>query len=209
MRKVGIRILAIMAAAVPLGQPAGGKPAPQPHTAITCNWPVGPYDSARDVLRRFGRQARLADIGTGEGETERGVLLFPGDPRRRMEVLFWGPTRHAPQSVKFAGDGAPWTVAGIRLGDSLESVSRRNGRAMSMQMFDADYSGTVQSFDGGRLETVMGVCEPDIVFSPTIGSGYSNSLSGDGVVKSDHPDMPKARAYVSILGVHFPPQTDQ
>lgn len=210
MRKVGIGILAALAAtALLFGQSAGGKPAPQPRRAITCNWPVGPFDSARTVLRRFGRQARMEDIGIGEGETERGVVLFPNDPRRRIEVLFWGSTRHGPQSVNFAGARAPWTAAGIRLGDSLASVSRRNGRAINMQMFDADYGGAVHSFNGGRLESVMGDCEPMITFSPTHGTGYSNSLSGDGAIESDHPDMAKARAYVSVLGVHFPPPTDQ
>jgi hypothetical protein len=209
VRIVGIGILATLAAALLFGQPAGGKSAKQPRTAITCNWPVGPFDSARDVLRRFGRQARMADIGTGEGEIERGVVLFPGDPRRRIEVLFWGADRFAPQSVRFVGEGAPWTVVGIRLGDPLESVSRRNGRAMHMQMFGADYGGTVQSFDGGKLETSMGDCEPEIVFSPTAGSTYPDSLSGDGVIESDHPDMAKARVHVSILGVHFAPPTDQ
>ncbi len=207
-RKIGIGIVVALASAVLIAQPVAGKPAAQARTAITCSWPVGPSDSAKDVLRRFGRQARMADIGVGEGETERGVVLFPNDPRRRIEVLCYGPTRHAPQSVKFVSERAPWTVAGIRLGDSLESVSRRNGRAMNMQMFGADYGGTVHSFNGGKLEKVMGACEPSIVFSPTAGTGDANSLSGDGVVESDHPDMAKARPYVSILGVHFPAPTD-
>jgi hypothetical protein len=209
VRKVGIGIIASLVAALLFGPSAGGKPAPQGRTAITCNWPVGPLDSARTLLRRFGRQARMADIGIGEGETERGVLLFPGDPRRRIEVLFRGPNRHAPQSVKFVGEGAPWTVAGIRLGDGLESVSRRNGRAMQMQMFGADYGGTVHSFHGGKLATMMGHCEPEIAFAPSPVSGYPDSLNGDGAAESNHPDMAKARATVSILGVNFSPPANQ
>ena len=210
MRKVGVGMLATLAAAAWLfGQSAGGKPARPPSTAITCNWPVGPFDSARDVLRRFGRQAHMADIGIGEGETERGVVLFPGDPRRRLEVLFWGNSRHGPRSIQFSDERAPWTVAGIRLGDTLESVNRRNGRALHLQMFGSDYGGTVQDFNGGRLATLMGDCEPAIVFTPGSGAQYPESLSGDGVLESNHPDMAKARAYVDLLGVHFPPPTDQ
>jgi len=210
VRRVGIAILATLAiASLPLGQSVAGKSAQPPRSAITCNWPVGPFDSARTLLRRFGRQARMEEIGTGEGETQRGVVLFPNDPRRRIEVLFWGSTRHGPQSVQFHEARAPWTVAGIRISDTLESVSRRNGRAMSMQQFDADYGGMLHSFNGGRLESVMGDCEPMITFSPTHGTGYSNSLSGDGAIESDHPDMARARAYVSVLGLHFLPPTDQ
>jgi hypothetical protein len=67
----------------------------------------------------------------------------------------------------------------------------------------------LQSFHGGRLEAAMGDCEPSIVFSPTEGTNYSDSLTGDGIIESDHPDMAKAKPYVSILGVHFPPPTDQ
>ncbi len=206
MGKIGICILGSTAAAtLTFGQPVGSKPtAAAPAAAITCTWPVGPNDSARTLLRRFGRQARMADIGIGEGETERGVLLYPNDPRRRIEVLFRGSGMRAPQSARFVGERAPWTVAGIRLGDSLESVSRRNGGAMNMQQFDADYGGTVHDFNGGRLATVLGRCEPSIVFSPGDGATYPESLSGDGAVASDHPDMAEARAYVAILGIEFP-----
>lgn len=202
-------IAALGAAAALAGTAIKAKPASAPRTAITCTWPAGPSDSARSLLRRFGRQARMADIGIGEGETERGVLLYPDDPRRRLEVLFWGRSGHGPRSVRFSDEHAPWTVTGIRLGDGLDSVSRRNGRALTMQMFDADYSGTVHSFNGGRLATVLGQCEPSIVFSPGSDADYPDSLKGDGEIGSDHPDMAKARAHVVVLGVHFAPPTNQ
>ena len=146
----------------------------------------------------------MADIGIGEGETQRGVELFPNDPRRRMSVLFWDSALQQPQNLKFWDQRAPWTVAGIRIGDSLESVVQRNGRALHMQMFGADYGGTLHSFRGGRLETAMGNCAPAIVFSPGDGVRYPDSLSGDGTLDSDHPDMPQAKAHVEMLGIEFP-----
>jgi hypothetical protein len=202
---IRLATIAVLGAAAALaGTAITAKPATAPRTAITCTWPAGPNDSAASLHRRFGRQARLADIGIGEGETERGIVLYPNDPSRRIEVLFRGGSMRGPRSVRFAGERAPWTVAGIRLGDRLESVARRNGRAMHMQQFDADYGGTLHSFKGGRLETVLGRCRPSIVFSPSDGAIYPESLSGDGAVNSDHPDMPKAKARVAILGIEFP-----
>ena len=151
----------------------------------------------------------MQQIGTGEGETERGVVLFPSDPRRRIEVLFWGGTMHGPKSVAFSDARAPWTVAGIRLGDSLESVNRRNGRGMTMQMFGADYGGTVNDFGGGTLAGVLGDCEPAVVFAFDGKAVLAKSLMGDGEIASDHPEIGTARAFVDVLGIHFAPPTDQ
>lgn len=203
---VGI-IAAFALASPPPGQSAPAKPAPRLRTAITCAWPVGPNDSARTLLRRFGRQARMADIGIGEGETRRGVELFFNDARRRLAVLFQDSARRRPEKVQSWDERAPWTVAGIRMGDSLESVARRNGRAFTLQQFGADYGGTLGSFEGGALATAMGNCEPWMIFSP--GGDYPGSLSGDGETSSDHPDMGRAKAHVEALGVRFSPPPDQ
>lgn len=204
------RGLVLIIAGLAMAQPLAGKTVQSSRTAITCNWPVSQFDSARDVLRRFGRQARMADIGIGEGETERGVVLYPNDPRRRIEILFWGPARHAPSSVRFSGEGALWTVWGIRLGDRLESVRQRNGRAFTLQQFGADYGGTLQSLEGGSLEPGQRLdCAPWMVFASAADAQYPESLTGDGTISSDHPDMGKARARVEILGLSFPPPMDQ
>lgn len=146
----------------------------------------------------------MADIGIGEGETQRGVELFFGDSRRRLEVLFWDPARRYPEKVQSWDARAPWTVAAIRMEDSLESVRRRNGRAFSLQQFGADYGGTLGSFEGGTLEKVMGACEPWAIFSPRAGD-YAGTITGDGQTSSDHPDMGKAKAVVEALGVRFSP----
>lgn len=200
---IGLAVL-IAAAGLPTMAHGAARKVARPANAITCSWPVGPNDSARTLLRRFGRQARMADIGIGEGETQRGVEIYFNDPRRRMAVLFWDSARRHPEKVHFWQENAPWAVAGIRIGDSLESVRQRNGKAFSLQQFGADYGGTLGSFEGGRLQTEMGVCEPWAVFSPGA-ENYPDSLSGDGATSSDHPDMAKAMAHVDALGVRFDP----
>lgn len=217
MNRWTIAASALPLACLMLSSPLPGKAAatnPRSATAITCNWPVGPNDSARTLLRRFGRQARMADIGIGEGETERGVELFFRDPRRRMEVLFWDPARRHPEKVQFGDERAPWTVAGIRIGDSLASVRRKNGRRFTLQEFGADYEGTIGSFEGGTLETVMGGCEPWMIFDPNYGETMPDGLDGimgDGETNSDHPAMAKISPTVGALGIRYaaPPEMRQ
>lgn len=209
MRLIGVSIVGLAAlASIPFEQPVTGKPAVAPaRTAITCTWPVSANDSATSIRRRFGRQARVAQIGTGEGEEEPGIVLFPNDPRRRMEVLFWNQGMRSPRQVHFSGDDAPWSVAGIRMGDTLASLRQRNGQPISLQQFEADYGGMVHNFGGGYFAKALGRCWPSMYVTPTYADDASrlpDSLSGDGIVTSDHPDMPKARAYVHILGIEFP-----
>jgi hypothetical protein len=205
MRKIGIGLLLSVAAAWPWGQTVAGKAAPRARTELTCAWPVGPHDSARVLLRRFGRQARMADIGIGEGETQRGVEIFFGDPHRRMAVLFWDSARRHPEKVQFWHEQSPWTVAGIRPGDSLESVQRRNGRAFTLQQFGADYGGTLGSFEQGRLATQMGPCEPFIIFDYNPEKDAPEGITGDGPMSSDLPGMEKGHVTVGALGVRFAP----
>lgn len=203
-RKISMGLAVLIAAAglTTIAQGAAKKPA-RPANALTCNWPVGPNDSAQALLRRFGSQARMEDIGVGEGETERGVVIYPRDPRRRLYVLFWNSDRKRPQSVRFYADNAPWVVAGIRIGDRLASLRERNGRPIRFQQFGADYGGTLHSFEGGHFAGALGNCEPSITFSAE--GELADAITGDGVTSSDHPDMGKANVRVGSLGVRFSP----
>lgn len=119
----------------------------------------------------------------------------------------WQPAWVRPQSVKFFVDDAPWTVAGIRIGDRLASLRQSNGRPITFQQFGADYGGRLHSFEGGHFATVMGACELTINF--TAEGELADAITGDGTASSDHRDMGKADVRVGSLGVRFAPPPEQ
>jgi hypothetical protein len=91
----------------------------------------------------------------GEGETEEGTVVYPDDPKRRIEIV-WRDRSHRrrPVSLRFGTGSANRTYFGIGAGTDLATLERLNGRPFLLAGFDWDYSGTVTSWEGGRLEKV-------------------------------------------------------
>ena len=160
---------------------------------------TGRRGKASELARRLCPDNFGAEVGLGF------ALLRSGNTGRSDSLFRSVLTQHPGNSDAWDGHAR----AALRLGDSLESVNRRNGRGMTMQMFGADYGGTVNDFGGGTLAGVMGDCEPAVVFAFDGKAVPAKSLMGDGEIASDHPEISTARAYVDVLGVHFAPPTDQ
>jgi hypothetical protein len=86
------------------------------------------------------------DIELGEGETERGTVLFPDDPTRRLEIVWKDPERkRRPKPIQISSGKSLWqTIRGISLGTTLQE--QRNGRGFLLAGFAWDYSGTLQDW---------------------------------------------------------------
>jgi hypothetical protein len=119
---------------------------------------VGPItgESTLDSLKRqFGaanvRQEMLAD----EIHEYQGTVIYPDTPARRLEIT-WDDSGHHPSEIHIGslegiGPGTWKTAEGIAIGTSLLQLEKLNGHAFHLAGFAWDYSGTVTSWDGGRL----------------------------------------------------------
>ena len=54
--------------------------------AANCTTPVSRNDTAATILNRYGAQARRETLPGAEGETFPGVVLYPRDRLRRVEI---------------------------------------------------------------------------------------------------------------------------
>lgn len=170
--------------------------------------------SEADLRRIYGtKNVRSGEVGLGEGETVPGTILFPNDPRRRLEIA-WKNTRAKknPDFVQFAGEKSLWQIApGIGLGTSLKTLERINGRGFKMLGFQWDYSGTVVSWNGGRLARRFGN-DGAIVTLRLSPSSYENkalakdldAVVGDGEFSSKNKSMQKINPEVYFAVIKFP-----
>jgi hypothetical protein len=86
---------------------------------------------------------------------------------------------------------------GIRIGTTLKALERLNGRPFQLAGFDFDYSGTVTSWLGGRLETIGGpACDIKVRLQPVLPKSPSReqlaageATEGDRDFKSSDPNM--------------------
>ena len=179
---------------------------------FTCD-PKGEFPStlsAVDLEKKFGkRNVIVGDVELGEGEKERGTILFPASKADRVSITWKEKDRQSnPESVRLAVDGSersrwrgPLDVpTQIRLKD-LEALNRKPFRLFG---FAWDYSGTVASWAGGMFEQVAdSACRFTIRMNPDANADrkIQNSVLGDREFSSGHPSMQRLnpKAYEFLL----------
>lgn len=160
--------------------------------------------SEADLRRLHGDENIAAiDVYLGEGVTEPGTALFPGDPDRELEILWRdSESRREPRSVQIKGTS--WgTRNGIRLGTTLETLEKLNGRPFSLAGFGWDYSGTVLGWEGGLLEKELASADRVIVrLMPGTGE-IDRSVLGSDAFLSSHPAMQELAPAIYAIVVEF------
>lgn len=173
------------------------------------------------LIALFGRENVLAtDIDTGEGDSEPGTVIFPGDDSQRLSIL-WEDNAHRlhPRSVEIYGTASRWkTDKGITLGTNLKELERLNTMPFRLSGFGHDGSGTVFHCGQGVLK--------ELGFPHPVGNGidsfgrkmwislnpYGNraadptgalykSVSGDSFFASDNPAMQALNPVVDHLTI--------
>jgi len=152
------------------------------------------------------------DADGGEGEIERETVLFPKDPKRRIEIIWKNSDQRAePASASIRGTASRWhAVHGISLGTTLTELQRANGRPFR---FDFVGDGTDMAHDeiswhGGSLEKDFqgeGTVTLKLVGTPTQPTGWKGPRDFGG--ESDTPEIQNLNLCIDEVTWVFPPQT--
>ena len=172
---------------------------------------VGPVDqksTERALLALPGAGAKAAQIYMGEGFEEPGVVLYPDDPSRRLEVV-WRGSPPAPAFVWICRGGkvpCRWrTAAGVSMGTTLKELERLNWKPFKMSGCCFDYAGSVVSFEDGKLASYDQGLR---LFLNLRTDGLSREeiapISGDRVISSSHPVLQKLNPRIGVMRLDFP-----
>lgn len=199
-RSVAATILLLLASS------AFAQSAPPQEGPITCASPIAADDTEKSLKQRYGKDAVVQTLPGAEGETYKGVVLFPKARDRRIEVAFTDDKagRASGLTLRDAGKTSLWNVADVMIGSSLADVQKANGKPFLVSGFGWDYGGFVTDWRGGALgHPMQGGCRVTIRFSGK--TGAPRSLSGDGVkAASDNAALVKYAPVVTEIGVNFP-----
>ena len=104
------------------------------------------------------------------------------------------PPAPSPRFVTIRGDTSAWhTADGVTLGTRLARLAQLNGRPFVLMGFGWDYSGTVVSWNGGRLAADSVGGRFIVRLRPTVTGPIADSLQrdvlGDREYSSDRPAM--------------------
>lgn len=173
--------------------------------AITCSYPVRPGESAQGILERFGKDARREQL-EGEGGAYDAVVLWPDNPDKRLEISFSDDRMEEVSAVHIASQSPLWTVAGMKIGTTLDQVERLNGRPFQLYGFEWDYGGTVFDWNGGALGTIEGGCSVGVLMAerPPMDSILPDELIGERALRSDLPSLKSLKVEVNHLWISFP-----
>ena len=200
MSRTAARALLITVALSAAGVSAPVASAPQAAQVVTCTLPVGPKDTYASLRKRFGSAAVQSKLDGPEGEELNGVVLWPNDPARRLELILTDDGARTVSDVRITGKSR-WSAGGLRLGDSLLKVQQLNGKPFKMSGFGWDYGGYVNDLDGGKLDKLPGGCNLSIRMEPSPMDDYPNGIEGDVSLSSTNPKLRAAKPVVYELTV--------
>ena len=174
-----------------------------------CNGPFTPDLTEQRLIEIYGAaNVRAGDVYVGEGFSEPGAVVFPDSPPDRIEVVWSdGEKRAMPRFVRVRSKSTRWKTADlITIGSDLKSIERINRRPFRLRGFGWDYSGSVTSWAGGRLEREETAgCRIRVALQPG-GEGEWPSIwqqvLGDREFSSGHPAMQQLnpQVYELVLG---------
>jgi len=131
-----------------------------PTTVVACGGTFAKDSSHLELVTAFNsKNVTFADVEAADGTKVPASILFPNDPKRRLEVWWSDPTHRSDIHLIVIGGRSTWIAPdGLRLGQTLEQVEKINHKPFKLKGFDKDRIATVSDWDGGELATLAGGC---------------------------------------------------
>jgi hypothetical protein len=148
----------------------------------------------------------FTDVEAADGTKVPASILFPNDPKRRLEV-WWSDRNHRSDiHLIVIGGQSTWTAPdGLRLGQTLEQVEKINQKPFKLKGFDKDHIATVSDWDGGTVATLAGGCNAGLSLraDPKASAEKINALSADKEYSSSDPAIRAAKPTVSEILIGY------
>lgn len=177
---------------------------------LACGGPIAQAASAASLASAFGAgNVRKADIDVAEGATEPGTVLFPDDPRRRLEILWHDAEKERRPSLIRVGEGSDWRIAtptgDVRMGLPLAEVEKLNGKPFTLNGFEWDYGGYATDWKGGTLGRLPGGCIMGLRFAtdPQADEKAMLKVAGDVEFSSSAAVMRAVRPSVTQMTISW------
>ena len=142
---------------------------------------------------------------TVQGTKVGATVLFPKDPKRRLEVWWSNPNRTGLYLIDITGKSTWSGPGGLRLGLTLEELEKLNHKPFKLKGFDKDNVATVSDWDGGALTSLPGGCKSGVNFQadPKASADAVSALAADHEYSSDDPAMRLVKPTVSEVLIGY------
>jgi hypothetical protein len=177
------------------------KPKPAPHVAayaVACSGVFAKDTTHLKLAIKYdSRNVTFGQVDGPDGSKIPASILFPNDPKRRLEVLWNNDAARTDPSVIAINGKSQWTAPkGLRLGLPLATLEKLNGKPFKLSGFGADGIASVAGWEGGALSSLPGGCKVGIRLAAdakapqderTAVTGEKELLSSDARVRAVKP----------------------
>lgn len=177
------------------------KRSPEPSKVVACSGAFAKDSDHEKLAAAFNPEnIDFTDIDSGDGRTVKASVLFPSDPKRRLEV--WWRDQAARSGIYLIDIGGQSTWAGpkgVRLGLPLAGLEKLNGKPFKLKGFNADGVAIVSGWQKGAFDQLPGDCalqvslRPDLKSPAAARSAVANDqqefTSSDAVVRASRPTI--------------------
>jgi hypothetical protein len=174
-------------------QPAKKPAPPAPAFAVACSG-VFAKDSThlKLAIKYDSRNITFGQVDGPEGSKIPGSILFPNDPKRRLEVLWANDAGRSETSVIAINGKSQWSAPkGLKLGMPLAALEKANGRPFKLSGFGADGTAGVAGWEGGALSSLPGGCKIGmrLALDSSAPEEARSAAAGDGEILSNDANV--------------------
>jgi hypothetical protein len=177
-----------------------------PTTVVACSGAFAKNSSHLKLAMFFdSKNIAFTDVDAS-GIKVPATVLFPNDPKRRLEVWWSNITERKDIHLIVIGGQSTWTApGGLRLGQTLEQVEKLNHKPFKLKGFDKDRIATGSNWDGGALATVARGWRPGVSLRADAKASAEaiGALSADEEYSSSDPAIRAAKPTVSEILIGY------
>ena len=180
----------------------------EPQHVVACSGVFAKDSNHLKLATTFEAQnITYGEVDGAEGTKLMASILYPKDPKRRLEILWDNEAARSDLSVISINGQSTWVAPkGLKLGMSLVAIERLNGKPFKLSGFDWDYGGRVSDWMGGALATLLGGCAmgTKLAPDPKTSDDVRRQVAGKREFESSDPLMRAAKPTVEEITIGYP-----
>jgi hypothetical protein len=193
-------------AANPAAAPAAPKPAPAAR-AVACSGAFAKDSNHLKLVQVFeAKNVTYGPVAGAQGSTLNASVLYPKDPKRRLEVLWQNEAARSDTSMIVITGQSQWHgPKGLRLGLALAALEKINGKPFKLSGFDQADGSAVLDWQDGTLALLPGGCVVGIKLAPDrkASPDVLAAAAGKELLSSDAP-LRAAKPVVAEIILGYP-----
>jgi hypothetical protein len=190
----------------PMAPRAPKAPAADART-VAC---VGAFSKDSSHLRLAmtyeSKNVAFADVQADGGTKVQASVLFPNDPKHRLEVWWANPAARSQTYLIVINGQSTWSApGGMKLGLTLAQLEKLNHKPFKVKGFNKDGVATVSDWDGGLLSNLAGGCKSGLSLraDPKVPADTISALADDKEFSSSDAAIRAVKPSVSEILIGY------